>query len=414
MFTFFRTILLCFYFSICFYKTHGANLGQTNRADSILFKQHVCYVLKEHNALLKCFKKAQKITQKDSLKQISYEHLEKKYRKESSSFIYLKTTNWHTSLQQAYQESETHKGIIENTYRQLHSLSNKQAKDTKGLNLTERKALQKCTYYAKNKYAYNKKYGVADLMNGLHDRNVKLLQKQLQYTSLVTRYNPSDFNLPSLNGLKTPTAQLPGNLQSNQQVNKVFQIKSNTKNGEISPKQRFDKAVNNPIKFEIDSAILKKDTLLFKVNPYKLMPIKDRVKIGGSNQINHINGIGKVLSYTANINYLLTPKVKPVLAIGFSHSFSTSKNNIQVTPLDYIVRAGVETKLYKVVALFVNLEHQTPIDSRNTERINNKADIVIGITNYTTKTNMFRFWLGVNVNELYKQQPNVLVFRIGL
>jgi hypothetical protein len=275
-------------------------------------------------------------------------------------------------------------------------------------------ALQKQSVYAKGKYDYQKKFGYKSLLDGLHDHKVRMLQEQLPYTSAITKQMPTA-SLPGVNApvVALPKAPLPPQMQLNEQAKQALQAKPSPKVKGASPQQKFNEALNNPIHLSLDSTS-KKDSLLFAFNPYRLMPLKDRLVLGGNNQVSNSRGNRKLITYAINVSYLWTPRLKPVLAVGFSHQLYRQQQQLHTANGTVFMRGGVELTAYKMVAVFANLETNIYPRPKVGEKTPETSDFVMGITNASGKKPRLKFWVGIKVDEAFKQSANVFIFRVGL
>lgn len=409
-------LLLIAYFNVSPNGTHGAELRKSKSvADSVLFKQHVQYMLKEHRKLLKDIDRSIRIAANDSVSKQAFEQEKQTYLKACSSFYYLSHTQWKSNLAKSYQHSVTHQGLIEKTYQAIQQATRECLQQPNStLGSKAKVALQKQSVYAKGKYDYQKKFGYKKLLDGLHDYKVRMLQEQLPYTSAINKQMPTA-SLPSVNApvAALPKAQLPPQMQTNQQTQQTLQAKPSPKIKEPTPQQKFKEALNNPLQLSLDSTI-KKDSLLFAFNPYRLMPLKDRLVFGGNNQVSNIKGNRKLITYAVNISYLWTPKLKPVLAFGYSHQLYSHRQHLHSTSGTLFLRGGMELTAYKMVAVFANIETNIYPKPRVGEKTPETSDFVMGITNASGKKPRLKFWVGLKVDEVFKQSANVFIFRVGL
>ena len=158
-----------------------------------------------------------------------------------------------------------------------------------------------------------------------------------------------------------------------------------------------------------------KDTQLFRPNPYKLMPFSERIKTGGNVEAGSLLTGGKTFTYAINLTYLFSPRLKPVLGVGYEHSFILHRGNAYAKSIALTIRAGAELRVYKAISLFGNLEQNIPAHpALKQEQPGRNADFVIGLTNDTGKKRRLKIWAGIKLHQLTQRHASPFVFRVGL
>lgn len=377
--------------------------------DSSLYADHVRYVQKEHRNLDKRLKKLCRKAAGDSASALKYEALYKEYTRALSTFCYVADKKTKQPLSQQYAESQTHRGIIDQYYRRLDKTSRTDCKRLLAAGkLKQARLLQKQSFYSAGKYQYIKKNYASKLFGRINAKNIAALKQSQQFTSSI-----SVPKLPSAGKLQAPgvpKTEIPANLQTNAEVNKVFAF-DQTKTG-ASKQEKFQKSIANPLHALTDTTRLN-DTLLFKPNPYRLLPLKERIKIGANSSMGDLFTGGRNISYAINMQYLLTPAIKPVLAFGFEHSLLLQSGRFSAAPISWQLRTGVEVKAYKILCLFMNLEQSHYFANAPKENRARPNEFVMGFTNDTGKKRMPKIWAGIKLRELAAQHASPFVFRVG-
>ena len=395
--------------ALCPFRSTAARDIAMHSRDSGLYKQHIRYVYHEHGKLQKHFKKLCKKALRDSASTVRYGKLYASYTQATSHFSYVKDKKSKAALQEQYAESQQHRGIIERTQQKLQSTN---AADTRRLlacgKIKEATLLQKQAFYSRGKYEYAKKIKAARLLDRIGAKNIAALKEAQKFTSPVQA--PAMPNAQGLSAMKLPKVQLPEYLQVNSEVNKAFQFDKPGKG--FSKKEKLQNSISNPLQSIIDTTRLQ-DTLLFRPNPYRLLPLKERIKPGMNSTMGDLLTGGRRISYALNLQYLLTPAVKPVLAVAFGHSLVNRKGSFSADAVSWQVRMGVEVKAYKVLSLFLNYEQYYYYNTYKNESGTRPNDFVLGFTNDTGKKRLFKVWAGVKLHELASRYANPIVFRIG-
>lgn len=396
-------LMLSFLASASFCKASG---------DSTAYRKHIRYVLREHRKLDRHLQKMCAREYADTAIAGKYTAISRQYASRIKPFGYLDKKTCIDPLDKQYRQSETHKGIIEQTYKDLDRASKKFAGVLLATgHIKEATALQKQAFYSSGKYQYFKKFHAADLLSKLGGDKIAALKQSQQFAMPVMNKASQAASLDQFGKPTIPKVELPANLQTNAQANQAFAF-DKTGTGP-SKQQKFNEAVQRK-PFDLNLDTTSRDTMLFRPNPYKLMPLQARLKVGGNFETGQLLGgsAQKKFSYTINLTYLLSPQVKPVLGLGYEHSFALDRNRVHTAPVGFALRAGAEFRLYKALSLFGNYENSGN-RNRSGETVR-KNDFVIGLTNDTGKKRMLKIWIGVKLNELGARNANPFVMRIGL
>jgi hypothetical protein len=381
--------------------------------DSSHYRKHVRYVLKEHKKLEKHLAKVCRKEYPDSAINQKHREISTQYASQTKHFSYLVTKKCKAPLSRQYRESEIHKGIIERTYKQLDQTS----KQFAGVLLAkgyakEAAALQKQSFYSSGKYQYYKRFHASSFLDAISADKINALKKSQNFTLPVMNASKQTSGLTSVTNIKQPKLSLPENLQTNAQVNQVFAYDKPAA-GQPAKKQKFQDALSGKqLNLNIDTTL--KDTMLFRPNPYRLMPWQERIKTGGNFEAGSLLTGGKKFSYTINLTWLLSPNIKPVIGIGYQHSFAVNRNNVQAEPVGFSIKAGAEFRLYKAFSVFGNFENDSYSSRLGNEGNKRKTDFVIGLTNDTGKKRLLKIWIGVKLGEIAERNANPFVFRVGL
>lgn len=349
----------------------------------------------------------------DTTLQRQYVQLRAAYDHQCKPYYYLHRKRTRKNLAEQYRLSVTHDGQIEATYRKINRTTRAGINTLAAAGNTKAvKALQKEAVYGRAKQQYLRKVSAKGLLDKLHVRNINQLKQKQQFVMEVQKQVPSA-SMPSLNA-HVPKVKLPADLQTNQSAGKIFGQDKNTPPGTPSLKEKFDEALKNPLAgLAADTGRQQAaDSLWFTYNPYRAMPWEKRIKPGFNHQFNPLSAGGIVSAYTLNLGYLLTPKLTPVLGLGYEHKLTSREGRLSSTSTDLFIRAGMEGQVYKVVACFVNYEMHFPF-SEAPNRAAYKNDMVVGLTNYSGRQRRLKVWVGVRLLATARGEASPFVFRLG-
>lgn len=200
---------------------------------------------------------------------------------------------------------------------------------------------QKEYYYLTEKFTNQKR----ELLNKINVRNVNQILNTAHQNQdkLLAQINQPNFKLPA--GYQTKSAlknQINGQSKP-VNGNKMDDIKSKAK--------EFNHLLDSQYK------ILEKDSLWFKPNPYKALPIKKRLKPTFSWQtLPGSNLTPNQIQTFFGVKFLLTPILTPIVTVSNNLGLGYGFDRIQLSNEALGVQVGIQTKIYKSLFVQANFE----------------------------------------------------------
>ncbi|WP_299568496.1 hypothetical protein [uncultured Pedobacter sp.] len=398
------------------------------RSERKLYKKHIRYTQKEHNRLCKTLGKLEREEQKlfegKDTSVTGFQKIREGYFSKLNKRYYLNKKDTSTDLLASYEFSMEHMQLIKqahekiNRHQQKLIATNKDRKNPHLLNINKE------AYYSKAQFNYNYKNELKDVYANARNKMLSALkQQQSKYLKIpeLSKYSPSALKEETnsqVSAIKSEV-KLPEGIQSNMQVQKSMPqnapgVKPEVKSDLHSKMSKGIEQVGTPA---FDSSMLKKDTVLFKPNPYKILPVRKRIKFGGDWQFTFADAHSPtILNMAPRVSYLLSRRIVPTAAFVYRLGLGRGLESFAFSNEGFGFRAGAEYLIIGNIAAFasyeVNYEQRSETRRKETTRTDGA---VLGITNQSGKQKSFRIWFGLDLLKLYRDQGgNYLIMRFGL
>lgn len=402
-----------------------ASIPKTERK---LYKKHIHYTIKEHKRLCKTFRKLEREEQKlfegKDTSIAGFQKVREDYFSKLDKRYYLNQKDTATNLLAIYEFSMEHMLLIKQVHEKIGRHQQKLVATNKEKKNPHLFSINKEAYYSKAQFNYNYKNELKDVYASARNKILSALKsQQSKYLKIpeLSKYSPSALKDDATNQVSAIKSEvkLPEGIQSNMQVQKSMPqnapgVKPEMKSEMNNKMFKGIEQVGTPA---FDSAMLKKDTILFKPNPYKILPIRKRIKFGGDWQFLFADAHNPtILNMAPRVSYLLSRRIVPTASLVYRLGLGRGLESFGFSNEGFGFRAGAEYLIIGNIAAFANYEVNYELRSETRRKEAKRTDgAVLGITNQTGKQKGFRIWLGLDLLKLYRDQGgNYLIMRFGL
>lgn len=405
-----------------------AQHAAVSKQERKLYKKQIRYTYKEHKRLCKTLRKLEREEQKlfkgKDTTVTGFLKIHKGYDKAILPKYYLNKKDTTTNLPAMYEFSMEHMQVIRQTHLKINQHQQKLVATTKDKKNPHLLSINKEAYYSKAQFNYNYKNELKDVYANARSKMLSALKdQQSKYIKIpeVSKYSPSalkDEAGSQVNAIKSEV-QLPEGVQSNMQVQKSMPqnapgVKPEVKSEMNSKMFKGIEQVGTPA---FDSSMLKKDTMLFKPNPYKILPVRKRIKLGGDWQFTFADAHNPtILNMAPRVSYLLNRRIVPTASLVYRLGLGRGLESFAFSNEGFGYRVGAEYLIIGNIAAFTSYEVNYELRSETKRKDAIRTDgAVLGITNQTGKQKGFRMWIGLDLLKLYRDQGgNYLIMRFGL
>lgn len=401
---------------------------QLPKADRKLYKKHIRYTIKEHKRLIhsldKLIKEEYKLFEGKDTVVAGFEKIKASYTKRAGNPYYLNKKDTTRDLIAIYEFSMEHMQLIRQTHINIYKHQSKLVSSQKDKKNPHLLRINKEAFYSKAQFNYNYKNELKDVYASAKNKMLSSLKhQQSKYLKIpeVSKYNPSVLKNQAGQQVTAFKSEIkfPEGVQSNLVVQKSMPQNAPGVKPEVKSdlNEKMVKGIEQIGTPAFDSSMLKKDTVLFKPNPYKILPFRKRINFGGDWQFLFADAHNPtIINMAPRVSYLLNRRIVPTASLVYRLGLGRGLESFGFSSEGFGFRLGAEYNIIGSIAAFANYE----VNYEQRSEINHigllRTDgAVLGITTQTGKQKGFRAWVGLDLLMLYRDQGgNYLILRFGL